>query len=49
MPSGNPVSRAFYESLGIDCLTVDIPELIKAAGSVGCLTGIVERGLSQAP
>jgi N-dimethylarginine dimethylaminohydrolase len=43
MPSGNPITRTFYESLGIECLTVDIPELIKAAGSVGCLTGIIER------
>jgi N-dimethylarginine dimethylaminohydrolase len=43
MPSGNPISRAFYESVGIACVSVDIPELIKAAGSVGCLTGIIER------
>ena len=43
MPAGNPKTQSFYESLGIDCLTVDISELIKAAGAVGCLTGIIER------
>jgi N-dimethylarginine dimethylaminohydrolase len=43
MASGNPVTQAFYESLGIDCTCVDIPELTKAAGGVGCLTGIVAR------
>ena len=43
MPAGNPATRAFYESLGIDCCEVDLSELIKAAGAVGCLTGILER------
>jgi N-dimethylarginine dimethylaminohydrolase len=43
MPAGNPITQSFYESLGITCLTVDISELLKAAGAVGCLTGIIER------
>jgi len=43
MPGGNPVSEAFYEDLGVDYRTVDLKELIKAAGAVGCLSGIVER------
>jgi N-dimethylarginine dimethylaminohydrolase len=43
MPAGNPVSRAFYEELGVECLTVEVGELGKAAGSIGCLTGILER------
>lgn len=43
MPAGNPVTQTFYERLGITCLTVDISELVKAAGAVGCLTGIIER------
>jgi arginine deiminase len=43
MPAGNPQSQAYYESLGIKCHTVDVSELRKAAGAVGCLTGIVDR------
>jgi len=43
MPAGNPVTQSFYESIGMSCLTVDISELVKAAGAMGCLTGIIER------
>jgi N-dimethylarginine dimethylaminohydrolase len=43
MPAGNPQTQAYCESLGINCHTVDVSELRKAAGAVGCLTGIVER------
>jgi len=43
MPAGNPNTQAFYEDLGISCLTVEVGELAKAAGAVGCLTGIIER------
>jgi N-dimethylarginine dimethylaminohydrolase len=43
MPGGNPVTEAFYEDLGVDFRTVDLKELIKAAGAVGCLSGILER------
>jgi N-dimethylarginine dimethylaminohydrolase len=43
MPDGNPVTEEFYGDLGIDVVTVKIDELVKAAGAVGCLTGILER------
>jgi len=43
MPAGNPQTQAYLESLDIKCHTVDVSELRKAAGAVGCLTGIVER------
>jgi arginine deiminase len=43
MPAGNPVTQAFYEAAGITCHTVEVDELIRAAGAVGCLTGILER------
>ena len=43
MPIGNPQTQAYYESVGIKCHTVDVGELRKAAGAIGCLTGIVER------
>lgn len=45
MPAGNPISQEFYESLDIDCVTTPTDELYKAAGSIGCLTGILERKL----
>ena len=45
MASGNPATQAFYEGLGITCHTVEINELAKAAGAIGCLTGILEREL----
>lgn len=35
--------QRFYESLGIECLTTPTDELAKAAGNIGCLTGIVHR------
>lgn len=43
MPAGNPICQAFYEELGVACLTVEAGELGKAAGSIGCLTGVLER------
>jgi N-dimethylarginine dimethylaminohydrolase len=43
MAAGNPQTQAFYESLGVTCHPVPVDELGKAAGAIGCLTGIVER------
>ncbi len=33
----------FLEELGITCFSVDVGHIGKAAGSIGCLTGVVER------
>lgn len=43
MAAGNPVTQQFYKSLDIECVTVAVDELYKAAGSIGCLSGILER------
>jgi arginine deiminase len=43
MPAGNPISQAFFEDAGITCRAVEANELVKAAGGIGCLTGILER------
>ncbi len=43
MPAGNPLTRAFFESHNILCHTIEISELAKAAGGIGCLTGVCER------
>lgn len=45
MAADVPNTQRFYESLGITCHTVDISELRKAAGAIGCLSGIVQREL----
>jgi N-dimethylarginine dimethylaminohydrolase len=44
MPAGCPLTRATYEAAGISCQEVEIEELLKAAGGMGCLTGILSRG-----
>ncbi|MGB3905963.1 MAG: amidinotransferase [Anaerolineae bacterium] len=43
MAAGNPNTQAFYEEAGITCHTVEVDELVKAAGAIACLTGILER------
>ncbi len=43
MAEGCDQTRALYERNGIDCLTTPVTELSKAAGAVGCLTGVLRR------
>lgn len=43
MLAGYPAVQKVYEAAGIECVTVDGSELVKAAGAIGCLTGIVRR------
>jgi len=43
MPAGCPLTRAAYEAAGISCQEVEIGELLKAAGGMGCLTGDLSR------
>ncbi len=45
MPTGNPKTQLFYEDMGIECVTVDLSEIHKAAGGIGCLTGVLKREL----
>lgn len=47
MAAGNPNTRAFLAQQGIACQEVVVSELLKAAGGIACLTGIVERAGSQ--
>ncbi len=46
MPAGNAATRAWYETLGIEVADTPVTELRKAAGAVGCLTGVVEREMA---
>lgn len=43
LPAGNPETIAAYEAAGICCIPVQVEELQKANGAVGCMTGILHR------
>ena len=43
MAANCPHTQTMYEAEGIECVTVEIDELVKAAGGMGCLTGILKR------
>jgi N-dimethylarginine dimethylaminohydrolase len=43
MAAGNPITQQFFEDLGVECVTTPVDELAKAAGAIGCLSGILER------
>jgi len=43
LEAGYDAMQLFYESLGINCVTVEARELVKAAGGFGCLTGVLAR------
>lgn len=45
MPAGCPHTRAFYEAAGLTCDELEIGHLCRAAGGMGCLTGILRRDL----
>ena len=47
MPAGNDATKDWYESLGIDVVDTPMYELRKAAGAVGCLTGVMERAMAE--
>ena len=44
MPAGCPNTQSFFEDQGVECITVEMDELVKAAGAIGCLSGVIERG-----
>jgi N-dimethylarginine dimethylaminohydrolase len=48
MVEGCAQTQALYEGLGIQCLTTPARELSKAAGAVGCLTGVLHREMATA-
>ncbi len=49
IPSGNPATRAMLEGARIQCITVQVDELIKGAGGIGCMTGVLERAQMPQP
>jgi arginine deiminase len=45
LAANNPNTQEYLESQGVTCHPVEVSELHKAAGGIGCLTGIIEREL----
>lgn len=45
MPAGNPRVRARFEAEGVSVEELEVGEYVKAAGGLGCLTGILRRDL----
>ncbi len=43
MPAGSPRSQAAYEGEGVECLTVPLDHIARAAGGIGCLTAVLAR------
>lgn len=43
LPSGNPVSRRRLEQQGVDCIEVDVSELMKGGGALHCMTAVLQR------
>jgi N-dimethylarginine dimethylaminohydrolase len=43
MPAGNPITRATLEDAGVTVFEAQVDELMKGAGSVHCMTGVVHR------
>jgi arginine deiminase len=46
MPAGNPRSQAAYEAEGVECVPVPLDHIARAAGGIGCLTAVLERGVA---
>lgn len=43
MPTGAPIMRERYLQAGVECIEVDVSELIKAGGGIHCMTGFLRR------
>ncbi len=48
MSADCPVSRKAYEGEGIRCHEVDVDEITKAAGGIGCVSGVLARSTATA-
>lgn len=43
MPTGAEKMRAVYQEHGVECIEVEVSELIKAGGGIHCMTGFLKR------
>ncbi len=44
MPAGDEASERRYADAGVTCVKVEVDEIVKCAGAIGCLTGVLARG-----
>jgi arginine deiminase len=42
-PAGNPNTRRALEDAGVTVIEAEVDELMKGAGSVHCMTGVIHR------
>ncbi|MFF0591410.1 dimethylarginine dimethylaminohydrolase family protein [Streptomyces sp. NPDC003781] len=49
MPDGCPHTRRRLEAAGVSTRVVDVGEYVRAAGALGCLTGILHRSAGRRP
>lgn len=47
MAAGNPISEKAYREAGLEVVPVEVDELAKAAGAMGCLTGVLAREAAE--
>ncbi len=43
MPSGNPRTKALLEEAGVECLELDLSEIVKGWGAMHCMTAFLKR------
>lgn len=43
MPAGNPRTRARFEALGVEVHEAPVSQALRAAGGIGCLSGVLRR------
>jgi len=43
MPKGNPGTKSILEEAGIQCIEVDLSEIVKGWGAVHCMTAFLKR------
>ena len=43
MPAGNPNTRALLEDVGVECVELDLSEILKGWGAVHCMTAFLRR------
>jgi arginine deiminase len=43
MPTGNPKTRELLEKAGVECIEIDVTEIIKGWGAIHCMTAFLKR------
>ncbi len=43
MPAGNPNSKRILEEAGIECIELELPEIMKGWGAIHCMTAFLKR------